>query len=857
MMRTARAQAPAPIDAARERIRLLLIEDDPVDRMALDRLIRSEGLPYEPTLAASYAEALEILTGAAFDVVVCDYHLGDGTAVDVLGLGLDVPVIVITGVGGEEIAVQIMRAGAYDYVIKDLERRYLKILPVTVDNACRHHHSQQQVRMLSQALTCLNDCVYVCDGEHRFTFVNETFCTIYGYSREEILGTAVETLWEPGARQELPPRPAAPLPPSGERGECLHRRRDGTRIAVEVSRSAIVDERQRQIAVVGVVRDVSEKKRFERVLRESEERYALAAAGANDGLWDWNLETSEIYYSPRWKAILGYGEDSDEIGSAPEDWLARVHGEDVDLLKAQLEAHLEGRTPHFANEHRVRTREGEHRWVQVRGLAVRAAAGGRAKRLAGSLRDVTDRKRVEEQLTHSAIHDALTGLPNRALFLDRLSNAILHRKRRDDYQFAVIFLDLDRFKVINDSLGHLAGDQLLRAIARRLETCLRFGDTVARLGGDEFAVLVDDLEDVSEVDRVARRIHAELEAPFEIQGREFFTTASLGIALSAPEYERPEDMLRDADTAMYRAKSLGRTDLVVFHKAMHDDAVELLHLETDLRRAVDRREFRLCYQPIVTLRTGFLCGFEALVRWQHPQRGLLTPEHFLRAALDTGLMEPIGWWVLEQACRQMARWRGDHFEVEGVAVSVNLDGKQLSSFELVERVDAVLAATGLDPQGLRLEITEGMIIENAQVTARILGQLRERRIHLHIDDFGTGYSSLSQLRRFPINALKVDQSFIRGMTTDDDDLEIVRTIIALGHNLGLEVMAEGVETTEQLVQLRALGCETAQGYLFARPMTPEDIDARLAAGSWGLVVGTPVEAGEPSGVIERLSLLKE
>jgi diguanylate cyclase (GGDEF)-like protein len=495
--------------------------------------------------------------------------------------------------------------------------------------------------------------------------------------------------------------------------------------------------------------------------------------------------------------------------------------------------------------------------VQVRGLAVRAAAGGRAKRLAGSLRDVTDRKRVEEQLTHSAIHDALTGLPNRALFLDRLSNAILHRKRRDDYQFAVIFLDLDRFKVINDSLGHLAGDQLLRAIARRLETCLRFGDTVARLGGDEFAVLVDDLEDVSEVDRVARRIHAELEAPFEIQGREFFTTASLGIALSAPEYERPEDMLRDADTAMYRAKSLGRTDLVVFHKAMHDDAVELLHLETDLRRAVDRREFRLCYQPIVTLRTGFLCGFEALVRWQHPQRGLLTPEHFLRAALDTGLMEPIGWWVLEQACRQMARWRRDHFEVEGVAVSVNLDGKQLSSFELVERVDAVLAATGLDPQGLRLEITEGMIIENAQVTARILGQLRERRIHLHIDDFGTGYSSLSQLRRFPINALKVDQSFIRGMTTDDDDLEIVRTIIALGHNLGLEVMAEGVETTEQLVQLRALGCETAQGYLFARPMTPEDIDARLAAGSWGLVVGTPVEAGEPSGVIERLSLLKE
>ena len=840
-----------------ESIRLLLIEDDLVDRMAFERLVKRGQLPYEYAQAASYAEALEVLASASFDIVICDYNLGDGTAIDILGLGFDVPIIVITGIGDEETAIQVMRAGAYDYLIKDIDRRYLKILPVTVENARRHHASQHQVRMLSQALTCLNDCIYVSDWRGRCTFVNQTFLKTYGFSQTEILGQDVCILWAEEAHQELAPHHTEDLTPEGERGECRHRRQDGSTFAVEVSRSAIVDERGQRLAVVGVVRDVTEKKRWERVLRDSEERYALAAAGANDGLWDWQLDRSQIYYSPRWKQILGYTEEAAEIGTTPEDWFSRIHAEDVELFKAQLEAHLEGRTPHLENEHRVRARDGEYRWVQARAMAVRNPASGEATRLAGSLRDITDRKRAEEQLTHSVLHDALTGLPNRALFLDRMGNAILHSKRREDYRFAVIFLDLDRFKVINDSLGHLAGDQLLRAIARRLESCLRFGDTVARLGGDEFAVLVDDFEDVAEVDRVAQRIHAELEAPFEVQGREFFTTASLGIALSSPEYEQPEEMLRDADTAMYRAKSHGRTDLVVFHKDMHDDAVELLHLETDLRRAVHRQEFRLHYQPIVTLRTGFLAGFEALIRWQHPERGLLSPQHFLQAALDTGLMESIGWWVLEEACGQMKRWRDAYRETSEVSVSVNLDGQQLSSFELVERVDAALATSGLEPEGLKLEITEGMIIEKPQVTARILAELRRRRISLHIDDFGTGYSSLSQLHRFPIDALKIDQSFIRGMSTEDENLEIVRIIISLARNLGLEVMAEGVETKEQLAQLRALGCQLAQGYMFAKPLGPDEVERRLESGTWGLVVdlGPPAAAGEPSGVIDRLSLL--
>lgn len=838
-----------------EPIRVLLIEDDAVDRLAFDRLVARERLPYEYTQAASFAQALEILAGASFDVAVCDYHLGDGTAVDVLGLDLGIPVIVITGLGDEEIAVEVMRAGAYDYLVKDTGRRYLKVLPVTVENARRHHASERQVRMLSQALTSLNDCVYLSDWGGRLTFVNRSFLATYGFSEEEVLGRSVTVIWAEGGHQELGALHSASLTPVGERGECRHRRRDGSELSVEVSRSAIVDSRGRRLAVAGVVRDIGEKKRWESVLRESEERYALAAAGANDGLWDWRLERDEVYFSPRWKEILGYAADSREIGTTSEHWFVRVHEEDLELLKAQLEAHLAGRTPHFENEHRLRTREGEYRWVQARALAVRDPVSGQATRIAGSLTDITERKRVEEQLTHSALHDALTGLPNRALFLDRLASAILHRRRRDAYRFAVLFLDLDRFKVINDSLGHLAGDQLLRAIARRLESCVRFGDTVARMGGDEFAVLVDDLEDTSEVDRVAQRIHRELEAPFEVQGREFFTTASLGIALSSPEYERPEEMLRDADTAMYRAKAHGNTDPVVFQKTMHEDAVELLHLETDLRRAVDRGEFRLFYQPIVSLRSGLLAGFEALIRWQHPERGLLAPRHFLQAALDTGLMAPIGWWVLGQACRQMKTWRSEHPAVAEASVSVNLDGKQLSSYELVERVDEALAASCLEPEGLKLEITEGMIIENLEVTAKILGQLRDRRIRLHIDDFGTGYSSLSQLHRFPIDALKIDQSFVRGMTVDDENLEIVRTILSLARNLGLEVMAEGVETKEQLAQLKALDCQLAQGFLFAEPLAPEDVTEKLASGSWGLVAGPPADSGEPSGVIDRLSLL--
>ena len=800
--------------------------------MSLERFVRREELAWQLTSASSLGDGKAYLEKSAFDLVLTDFHLGDGSALEILALDLDLPVIVITGAGAEEIAVEAMRSGAYDYLIKDTERRYLQMLPLLVENALRRHASERQARMLSQALTSIHDAVWVSDLEGRLLYANPALAQTYDWPEEELRGLRQAILWaDPDAAPTQVP------PAEGESGEHLHRRRGGDELSVLLSRAPVVDRRGRPQAIVGVARDISERKRWETVLRDSEERYALAAAGANDGLWDWDLRRDQIFYSERWKTTLGFSDD--EIGAAPEEWLDRVHPEDQELLRAQLEAHIAGSTPLFESEHRMRTRAGVWRWVQTRGLAVRGGAAERAYRLAGSLRDVHDRKSAEEELTHAALHDALTGLPNRALFVDRLDRAISRHRRHGDDFFGIVFLDLDRFKVINDSLGHVAGDHLLRAIAGRLAGCARPGDTVARLGGDEFAVLVDEVADLDQVDRVAERIHWELEAPFEIEGREVFTNASLGIALASKHYERAEEMLRDADTAMYRAKALGHKDRVVFHRGMRSDALERFDLETDLRRAIDRQELELFYQPLVDLRSGALHGFEALLRWRHSERGLLAPDAFLQIAHDTGLIVPIGWWVLGEACRRMRDWQERFTAAEGLGVSVNLDAKQLVGFEVLDRVEQALEASRLAHRDLHLEITESMIIENPTVTAAILARLREQDIGLHIDDFGTGYSSLSQLQRFPIDALKIDRSFISGIEHSEDNVEIVRLILLLAHNLGLEVMAEGIETLEQLERLRELGAEFGQGYLFARPVPVAEIEERFASGTWGFVCFPP------------------
>jgi diguanylate cyclase (GGDEF)-like protein/PAS domain S-box-containing protein len=560
---------------------------------------------------------------------------------------------------------------------------------------------------------------------------------------------------------------------------------------------------------------INELSQAEEALRESQERYALVAQSTHDGFWDWNLKTNQVYFSSRWKSMLGYSEH--EIGNSLADWFNRVHPEDIERFKAEISAHLAGLTNCFENEHRLLHQDDSYRWMLSRGIALRDA-DGKPYRIAGCQTDITQSKTTEARLLHQACHDALTGLPNRVWFMERLEYAIARTKLHQDYVFALLFLDLDRFKLVNDSLGHALGDQLLMAIAQRLKTCLRPADTIARLDGDEFTILLEDIKDLSHATQVADRIHQELSLPFNLKGNTVFTSASIGIVISALGYDRPEDMLRDADTTMNRAKALGKARYEVFNQTMQNQAMARLQLEIDLRSALERQELQVYYQPIVSLNNGRIAGFEALVRWQHPQRGLVSPAEFIPVAEETGLIIPLGWWVLRQACRQICTWQQQVPVHPPLIVSVNISGKQLTQSHLVTEIKQILRETGLDAGSLKLEITESVLVDNIEAVVPILKQLKALGIGLSIDDFGTGYSSLSYLHQMPIDTLKIDRSFVHDVDCDPEKIEIIRTIVGLSWNLGMNVVAEGVETKKQMYQLQALNCDYGQGYFFSRPV---------------------------------------
>jgi diguanylate cyclase (GGDEF)-like protein/PAS domain S-box-containing protein len=570
--------------------------------------------------------------------------------------------------------------------------------------------------------------------------------------------------------------------------------------------------------------EIRERKRVEETLRVSEERYALAAQGASDGIWDWDLRNNQIYYSPRWKAMLGFQDE--DISQDPTEWFSRVSKEDLEGLKLDISAHLNKTTSHFENEHRIVHKDGSTRWMLCRGLAV-FNDEGLATRVAGSITDITEWKYAEQKLLHDAFYDKLTGIPNRALFMDHLRLAVERAKRKDDYAYAVLFLDIDRFKDVNDIYGHLIGDKLLAEFAQLLEQRMRSTDTVARFGGDEFVILLDDITSANNATQIAEWIQSELMTPFCLEDRDIYISISTGIVLSDLEYDNADDVLRDADIAMYDAKANGKSRYEMFEPNMRIRVMDRLELENDLRRAIDNEELDIHYQMIVSLQTGKIVGFEALVRWNHPIRGQLPPNLFIPIAEESGLIISIDRWVMKEACLQIKKWQLESPSFKDLAISVNLSGNHFNESDLIEFVQQTLEETELSPDSLKLEITESTLLEKDDTTTNTLAKLQDLGVQIQIDDFGTGYSSLSYISNFPIDALKIDNSFVRSMMEDSNNLQIIKAIISLSNRLGVGVIAEGVESQNQLNQLKDLGCEYGQGFYVAIPMNGKDVSTML------------------------------
>jgi diguanylate cyclase (GGDEF)-like protein/PAS domain S-box-containing protein len=572
-------------------------------------------------------------------------------------------------------------------------------------------------------------------------------------------------------------------------------------------------------------RDVTERTHADQALRRSEERLALAAEGANDGLWELDLRSQECYFSARWKTMLGLPATA-TVGR-PEDWMDRVHADDLLPLKEALDAHLAGRTDCLQHEHRMRHEDGTYRRFLCRGMMVRGA-GRRPVRIAGSLTDTTERAIAEERLRSAGFLDPLTGLGNRAVFVEGLGRRLEEfKERRGGSRFAALYLDLDRFKVVNDSLGHLVGDELLTAVSRRLETCLRQGDALARLGGDEFAILLNELGDDNQANAIAFRIQDALSAPFSIGGREVFTSASIGIAFGRAQYNNPDEIMRDADTAMYHAKARGKACHELFDADMHARELDRFGFENDLRHAVSHNGFDVHYQPIVSLASGMCVGFESLVRWTRHGKAV-SPATFVPIAEELGLIEPLGTWVLQQACATFADWKRRFPAAALDCITVNVSSRQLVQQNFFWMVEQALLKAGLAPCDLRLEITETALMDNPTVAAKTLRELRDLGVKIYLDDFGTGYSSLSHLHKLPVDALKIDRSFVRSLLLPDRPA-IVESILALARTLDTSVIAEGVESDVQARALERLGCTHAQGFLFSRPLATGAVEDILAA----------------------------
>ena len=580
-------------------------------------------------------------------------------------------------------------------------------------------------------------------------------------------------------------------------------------------------------------------------LAESEARYALAAAGSNDGLWDWNLATNEIFYAPRWSSLLGLPAAEPTL-AGPDRWLSRIHPADAPRFVATFDELRAGTTDQVAIEYRILHADGQYRWMLCRGASSRRPDGV-PRRAAGSQTDITNRKVAETQLRHDASHDALTGLPNRVLLTERIARCLAMQRRDSSFLYAVLFIDLDRFKVINDSLGHVVGDALLVALAERFSANIRCTDTVAsaeasvaRLGGDEFVVLLEGLSKDTDALRVADRLLAAVVEPIDAAGHALYASLSIGVAIGHPGYEKVEDIIRDADTALYRAKGGGRGRYEVFTDDLHVVAMDRWRVESDLRRAIEQQEFTLVYQPVVSLTSGAINHFEALVRWRHPTRGLVMPDQFIALAEESGLIVALGQWVLEEACRQVRTWAERGLRT---SVAINVASRQFSQPGFVDDVQRTLEAAGVSSSSICIELTESATMDPRAIET--CSRLAALGIRLHLDDFGTGYSSLSYLTRMPLQALKVDRTFVSQMVDDPMSAAIVQTVLTLAKALGMQSIAEGVETAEQAELLRLMKCDAGQGYLWARPL---DAERAFELGTTRPSARAPASTGRSTGI---------
>jgi len=567
-----------------------------------------------------------------------------------------------------------------------------------------------------------------------------------------------------------------------------------------------------------------ERAQMQRALSEVQERFALAVRGANDGVWEWILGTGEMHFSRRWRELLGYGVD--DLENSITEWFDRVHPEDIGPLRADIDAHLAGEKAYHEKEHRIRASDGTYRWVISRAVAQRDGAA--AVRMAGSLTDTSDFRLREEKLREESRHDPLTSLPRREPFLESLIRAVAMAKRDRDYAFTVLMVDVDRFRWLADSIGHQAADGMLAILAKRLLACVRPGDSVCRFGGDKFAILLENLDDVSVATDIANRIRLSVHEPFDVEGQTVYTTVSIGLTTSRRGYDDADEIINDVAAAANKAKERGQDRHEVFDSKMRIDALTTLRLEVALRQAVEREEFELHYQPIVDLASGQLVGFEALTRWRHPRRGIVNPSEFIPVAEQTGLIVPIGRWAIRESMRELGRWQKANHVAQPLSMSVNLSGRQIADPRLLEEIETSMREHQIIEGTFRLELTESVLMDNADPVQRILAALRRCGVRIWVDDFGTGYSSLSYLHRFPVDGLKIDKTFVDALEGGAAGEAMIRTILNLADNLRVDVVAEGIERATQAHKLIGLGCVRGQGFLFGRPISAPAVPGFIA-----------------------------